>query len=270
MSKKANIAFILPIFLSSMYKKILASTLASVALLGAGCQSVMTTDVPEKTTTTSTTSAEINTTGKVIFSVTGASLPINNITEVDLLIRKIEMHSTATGWITVTSTPITFHLSELKAKNALALAGSVDVLPGTYNQVRVTVGTVKVLLTNGTTINAKVPSNEIKLIGKIEVTSNTTSTVQLDFLADASLHVTGSGQYIFAPVIKMESRSNTNVTFPSPNRLEVMGGANAHIVTQGMDLRGEMKEDFRIDKSDELKLEDGVLKMKNGDAINIK
>lgn len=132
----------------------------------------------------------------------------------------IAVHKAAVGdgngeWITV---PISgdnpFELLELGRDKIHSLLGSVMTEPGMYTQIRMTVEEVTVEFEGpsedpGDDIvrTAKLPSGKLKFIRPFEVIAGETTTILFDFLADPSVHVTGSGkedmEVIFKPVIKL-------------------------------------------------------------------
>lgn len=219
----------------------LLSAVALVALVGAGCQG------------TADTGNNSNAQGEVIFSITDAATSLEDVTDVRMTVDKIEMHSTADGWITVSNDIKTFDLLALQAAGRAELAAQIKVATGTYNQINVHVQKI-VVVKNGVEAIAKLPSNELKLNGIFRVNANTTTSVQLDILADQSLHLTGQGTFIFTPVIKLESRSNATVRVLSNGAVTVTGGDINSNATMGMDLKGEVKSDFKVDQKSNLEV----------------
>ncbi len=199
--------------------------------------------------------------GRVVVSVTDAALDMSNISEVTMTVNKVELHSEVMGWVTVSTTPKTYSLLDLKARGESALAGQASVSAGTYNQIRATISNIKVTTKAGAVSTAKLPSGELKLNGDIVVNSGETTSVNLDFLASASLHLTGNGLYVFAPVVHLEVRSDAQVDVNADEKddkdtneeVEVEDGAVEDEVDAGMDVNGEVKEDFEL--KDELEVE---------------
>ena len=76
------------------------------------------------------------------------------------------------------------------------------------------------------------------MVGTLVVNDGQTSSASFDFLADKSLHQTGSGQLIFAPVIKVETRNNVGVTLTSNLVTFTEGAVNTNL-TFGMDESGQ-------------------------------
>jgi len=203
-----------------------------------------------------------STEGRVVFSVTDAAANMSNISEITMTINKVEMHSTAEGWVTIESSNKAFNLLALKAGGEHAFAGDATVAAGTYDQVQVGISKIIVTTTDGKTAEAKLPSGELRINSTVVIVEGQTSTVSLDFIADASLHVTGQGGYIFAPVVQAESRSNAAATVSSDNKVTVTGGTVVSLVNVGVDISGEVKANFKIDPKTKLDLEsNGIIKI---------
>jgi hypothetical protein len=98
----------------------------------------------------------------------------------------------------------------------------------------------------GKTQDAKLPSNTLRIVGRLTVVSDQTSTMVLDLMLAKSLHLTGSGQYIFAPVLKFQTKANTSVNVDSSERVRASGGRMDDEHAFGMDEKGEMHVDFEL------------------------
>ncbi len=230
-----------------MNKSIIIAFAAAVALMGAGCTGYFNSN-------NSTTPPSANQ-GKVIFSVTDAAADMSGVTSVQMTVDKIEMHSAANGWVTVSNDVKTFDLLALKAQGALAAAADVNVAEGTYNQIRLHVQKVAVVK-SGVEAEAKLPSNNLEVTGTFTVTHDSTTSVKLDFLADESFHITGNGKFIFAPVVKTESRTNADVSVAGDDKVVVSGGSVESDSTEGMDVDGTMRDGFKLEAGEKLEIND--------------
>ena len=146
--------------------------------------------------------------GRVVVSVTDAAVNMDNVTEITMTVSKVELHSEANAWVTASSAVKTYSLLDLKARGESALAADANVAAGNYNQIRVTIDSIKVKTKDGATVSAKLPSGQLKLNGGVVIKADSTTSVNLDFLASASLHTTGKGLFIFAPVVHMEVKES--------------------------------------------------------------
>lgn len=204
----------------------------------------------------------MRTQGRVVFSVTDAAANMSTISEINMKVSKVEMHNQADGWFTISTTPRTYNLLALNASGESKILADAQVTAYEYDQIRLMVDSISVKTKAGATSEAKLPSGELKINTKVVVNTGTTSSVNLDFLADKSLHVTGNGKYIFAPVVKAETRSNTNVSVGTNSTVSIAGGKVDDDETIGMDIDGSVKANFQINGSQKLNIgTDNVIKI---------
>lgn len=195
--------------------------------------------------------------GQAVFGVTDAAANMGSVSEVTLVIDELSVHHTTEGWVTVSSETQSYDLLELEAQGATQLLADANLAAGTYNQMRLHVQEVIVVDTEGEH-QATLPSDELRLQGRFTVEENSTTVVTFDFLADESLHVTGNGEYIMAPVIQLESRTDADVSMQSNNRIIVTGGSVETDSRIGMDINGNMGVGLNIPANVELRV-DSVL-----------
>jgi len=220
-----------------------------VALIVAGCG---TTPAPESTDNTDKDNAyeapaesSSATDSNVVFTITDAAADMGTVTEIKVTVDSIKVHSDAKGWVTVSDESKTFDLLELKAEQKQALLAEANLETGTYNQLRLDISKVVVVDDKGET-EAKLPSGELKIQGELEVKDGTTSTASFDFIADESLHVTGNGKYIMAPVIQLETRNNAEVSVKSDNSVVIKDGEVKTNIKVGMDISGNVNANAKI------------------------
>lgn len=237
--------------------------LLAIPLIAAGCGSQKTAE-----NSNANMQSQSQAQGRAVFSITDASASLQNISSVTLTVDKLEVHSTSTdqGWVVVSTQPKTFDLLQLKQSGLAQILADVQIATGTYDQIRLHVTNVTVVKA-GVASQAKLPSNELKIVGKVVVGQNGTASVLLDFMLDKSLHLTGNGTFIFTPVIKLDSKSDAQVNVKSDNSVEVQGGKEEENETVGMDADGEVKVNFQLDDSkDKLDLtSDGVIHVMEND-----
>ncbi len=183
--------------------------------------------------------------GLAVFTITDKAADMGNVTSVKLTIDSVQIHSAASGWMTLSSATQTFDLLQLKASDAQALLAQANLSNGTYEQVRLHVSKVVVTDSSGDH-EAKLPSGDLKIAGGFTVSGNKTSVATFDFLADQSLHVTGNGQYIMAPVIHLQTRENASVDASNSADVRVSGGSVRDDIEVGMDENGTIAAGARI------------------------
>ncbi len=215
---------------------------AGLLLAGAGCvgSTSTTVNVPQPAAQ-----------GRAVFTVTDATAALTNVTAVNITVTKVEAHSATEGWVTVSTATKQYDLLKLKQTNTAELLADANLAAGTYDQIRLEISKVEVTA-NGTTQEAKLPSTSLKIVGNLTITAGQTSTAALDFMVDKSLHITGNGKYILAPVVRLETKDDASVTIESNDKVDVNSGATESDETEGMDEKGEMKSGFELKDNLEL------------------
>ena len=186
--------------------------------------------------------------GRGVFTISDAAANMGAVSSVKVTVENVRVHSAAQGWVTVSSTPQTYDLLDLKAQGNQALLADAELKPGIYDQLRLEISKVTVVDVNGSH-DARLPSGELKIVGGMQVNENSTSSAEFDFEASESLHQTGNGTYIFAPVVQLETRANANVSVNSQNDVQVNGGTVVTVTKAGMDERGNVGVNVRIPAS---------------------
>lgn len=195
--------------------------------------------------------------GTVVFGITDAAPDMGDVSSILVTVDKVEMHSAVDGWLTVSSETKNYDLLALKASGAVSLLANANVAVGTYDQVRLMVSKV-VVVKNGVETEAKLPSGELKIVGNIVVNADKTSSVVFDFIADKSLHMTGNGKLIFAPVIRVEKQIDANVEVKSNNEVDIKDGKKDDDENVGMNERGEFKSNFELKGNLSIDLDDNI------------
>jgi len=197
-------------------------------------------------------------TGRAVFTLADAAADMGAISSVKVTVDSVMAHNAAQGWVTVSSVPKTYDLLQLNATGKQVLLADVQLQPGTYEQVRLVIS--KVMVTDDTGEHeAKLPSGDLKIVGGFDVAANTTSAVMFDFIADESLHVTGNGEYIMAPVIRLQTVENASVDASDENDVEVAGGRVKTDVKVGMDINGNVAAGSGIPVNAAVSIVNGVL-----------
>ncbi|MEK6900032.1 MAG: DUF4382 domain-containing protein, partial [Nanoarchaeota archaeon] len=182
------------------------------------------------------------------------------VTSIMVTIDSVSVHSAEEGWVTVSSAPKTVDLLKLKAEGSNELLADVNLKVGTYQQLRLNIS--KVLVTDDKGEHeAKLPSGELKIIGVLKVTENSTSTASFDFIADESLHVTGNGEYILAPVVQLETKEKAQVELKEDKKVEIKGGILKTKTKVGMDAKGNVGVGKSISAKAKVSIKDDEVKV---------
>lgn len=178
--------------------------------------------------------------------ITDATADIKNVTDVDMEIKKVEVHSATDGWVEVSSGTHMYSLLSLRVNNQTQFYAKSNIKAGLYDKVRVTLGDVNVRTNSKGNISAVLPSHYLTISSTVDMKKGKDSYILLDFLADKSLHTTIAGEYIFAPVVTLESQSKAKVTVDGDNNITSTGGSVDSSVSVGMNLEGKSKTDFEL------------------------
>ncbi len=97
----------------------------------------------------------------------------------------------------------TFDLLQIQGiEEVLAVA---ELEPGKYTQIRITISDVQVKLGNGNLTDVILPSGKLKFVRPFDIVEGQTTALLFDFDAEKSVNVTGSGEIMFKPVIKLST-----------------------------------------------------------------
>jgi hypothetical protein len=234
---------------------LVAMIIIAVVIIGGGAYFLMNSDSSEGE-------------GRVVFAITDAAAEMGTISEVRVTIDSIEAHSTQDSWTTVSSESQEYDLLELKAKGQLAIMADEEIEAGSYDQFRMKISKVVIVDSEGEH-EAKLPSGELKINTAMDIDSNSTATATFDFIADESIHVTGNGKYIMAPVIQIEVREDATVESNGSNTVIIRGGQIRSNSRVGMDINGNVGVGLSIPASAQLDIDLGGVKISNGAGIGV-
>lgn len=204
--------------------------------------------------------------GRVVFAITDAAANMSAVTSVMVTVDSVSVHSASEGWVTVSSEPQSFDLLKLKAEASQELLADVKLKEGSYQQLRLDISKVVVVDDKGEH-QAKLPSGELKIVGDLVVTAGATSTATFDFIADESLHVTGNGEYILAPVVQLETKEDAEVDVKADHKVEIKGGKVKTHVKVGMNADGNVGVGLGIPAKANVSIGQGKVKVEDGLAL---
>jgi len=116
----------------------------------------------------------------------------------------------------------TFNLLELQNGLQAKLAfGDLD--PGKYTQIRMNVTSVEIKVEGDPKLkDAKLPSNNLKFVHPFEIVQGQETVIVFDFDAQKSINVTGNGQYMCKPVVKLTTTKDPASKGPkAPEQVEI-------------------------------------------------
>lgn len=146
-------------------------------------------------------------TGQLAVAVHDA--PCTDCSHVYVTFTSVAVHEsdmTGSGWTTLNVSGSTVDLMALNGTAFAKVIGVATLKAGHYQQVRLTVSHVAVVLAGGTAnITASIPAaTSADVNGAFNVTSGATTTISIDIDLASSLHVTGTGataSAVFTPNI---------------------------------------------------------------------
>ena len=107
-------------------------------------------------------------------------------------------------WISVNITDDARTFDLLDIEGIEQYLGQVEVEAVKYTQVRLVVDAVQVEFNNsGNLEDARIPSKELKIVHPFNIVKGETTALVIDFDADRMVTVTGSGDIIVKPVVKL-------------------------------------------------------------------
>ncbi|MGM5484201.1 MAG: DUF4382 domain-containing protein [Nanobdellota archaeon] len=237
-----------------MGKKIMLFLVAVLALFLGGCTAeqtpgeVIVDNYPEVETEK----------GRMIISMTDAAADMESVSEIRMTTSNVKAHSETEGWVTIDNEQRTYNLLELDAQNRAELMADSELNAGNYTQIRFYIEEVIIVDSEGEQ-EAKVPSNTYKVNIESDVNANKTTAIEFDIIADESLHITGNGKYIMAPVAEVETKTDANVTVRQDGNVEVMSGRTIAKTKVGMNAEGKVDVGLKIPANARLKIESGIL-----------
>lgn len=203
------------------------------------------------------TSPTASKTYPVVFAIKDAAANLGNLQSIFMTVSNVSILVPGKGWVPVVNSQLTFDLLRLKEEGAPQFLGELNLPKGTYNQIRLVIDSV-VVSQNNISKTAKLPSGEMKIVTNVVVEENRSSGVVLDFKADKSLHVTGNGEYIFAPVIHLTSSRGVQVQ-KLGKKVELVGGVGDFTGNVGMDENGDTHANASIDPNAKVEIAKGKL-----------
>ncbi len=194
--------------------------------------------------------------GTVTFAITDKAESLDSFQNILVQLNSVSVHKENGGWVAMKNTPPLFDLLKLyHSEQSLAFLAELNLDEGTYDQFRFNIGSMVLVTKDGVYHEAKVPSKEVKLNVDLIVERGNKSALTIDIMSDKSIHVTGSGIYIFTPVMKIETRSKLEQTQVLPTGMvTLISGKTDMSVVTGMDENGDTKRDFMFDANTEFEI----------------
>ena len=156
------------------------------------------------------------------FNLRMRDTPFTDAKAVLVTFSSVRAHRSDSDWTVVpfinAATTRTCDLKKLETSEDVL--GSAGLPAGHYTQVRLVVQSATLFFDNasagsacatsiappaGASAPVEIPSGEVKLNREFDITSNSSTTMLIDFDGNQSIHVTGNGRYMMSPVISVLS-----------------------------------------------------------------
>jgi hypothetical protein len=145
--------------------------------------------------------------------------PEEEVTSIMVTVESVEVHKSAAqqeqgqsatnstdekaGWLPldILAGNETFDLLQIQGIEEILAVAELEA--GNYTQIRMTISNVQVKLGDGDLQDVILPSGKLKFIHPFDIVGGQTTALLFDFDAEKSVNVTGSGQIIVKPVVKL-------------------------------------------------------------------
>ena len=184
--------------------------------------------------------------GRVYVSFSDAAADMNAISEITMRVSEVDLYSSTRGWVALKTSSVDYPLLTLRSNGEARLYSGSNVAAETYTRVRVIVDRVTVEPKNKSTETATLPSKTFEAFATVVVENDAETSVNLDVMADKSLQTTTKGAYVFAPVIRIESRSNAEITETANGTVDISDGVIDTATTFGMNVDGAVNANFEL------------------------
>lgn len=170
---------------------------------------------------------------------------------VNIVVERVEVHKAGSGeedgWIVINNDTNTYNLLDLR-NGASVVLGDTMLAAGHYTQIRLIVGPGSYVVVNGIPYPLEIPSGfqtGVKLTHQFTIEAGVLYELVLDFDADKSIVITGTGDYSLKPTIRVAamaiSGSISGFVLPPDVLTSVWTVAGADTITTYTDVAGAFK-----------------------------
>ena len=206
-------------------------------------------------------------TGDVVFAITDAAADMGEVSKIEVTMDALRVREEGGVWTNVSTETQTFDLLQLREMTTARLMAQARLQARNYDMVELNLS--KVMVTNGSGAHeAYLVNNRLQMECTLEVQANTMTTASFDFLANESLHATTDGQYVFAPVIALQTRTRAEVQIRNNNEVDISGGTIRTNAEMGMNISGEMGEGLKLQAGAQLSISAGKVIETGGQGGN--
>lgn len=213
--------------------------------------------------------------GTVFFAIKDKAESLDNFRSILAQLSGVSVHGTQGKWISVKNTPPLLDLLKIyRTEQETAFLAALNLPVGTYDQLRLDIGSIVLMTKDGMYHETKLPSKRLMMNMHLIIEHDNQSAVIVDIMSDKSIHKTGNGKYVFMPVINLETRSKLSQVQMLPTGfVTLVGGKTDMHLDAGMDEQGELKKDFSFGPTTEFEIIENAIHIippDKTDEMNVK
>ena len=170
---------------------------------------------------------------------------------INIVVERVEVHKADNGeegeWIVINNGTQTYNLLDLR-NGASVVLGDTMLAAGHYTQIRLIIGAGSYIVVNGITYPLEIPSGMqtgVKLIHGFNIQAGVVYELVLDFDAEKSIVITGTGDYSLKPTIRVVamalSGSISGIVLPPDVLTSVWTASGTDTITTYSDIIGAFK-----------------------------
>lgn len=179
--------------------------------------------------------------GSTVFTLSD-SPQFYNISAIFVTVLNASVRSSSGKWYKIPLQEESFNLVQLR--NISEILSGVNLSVGSYDEIVLSVSNVTAIV-NGTSKPVFLPSGKIMVMGRFNISGNSTNWVNIDFDLSRSLHITGNGTIVMTPVLVISRETSNDIELNASSIVAATGPSQKHENFQcGMDMNGSMRDNF--------------------------
>ena len=220
------------------------------------------TSTIKKSATPITITPSINS-GRVVFAIKDKAENINDIRSIFVTIASVKINHPTKGWITIPNSAKEFDLLEIKKSGLFGLLSDTYLEADSYNQLWLTITKVNILKLDGSTVIAKLPSQNIRFNAFSKIVKGETAAITFDFDVEKSLHITTDNkEYLFLPVVETSIQNTVYINMFSNGKFTFSSGTTGSSIKVGMNENGDIIGNYSLNPLTEIEFIGNIIKLR--------
>jgi DNA-binding transcriptional ArsR family regulator len=180
-------------------------------------------------------------TGSTVFSLSD-SPQFYNVSALFITVTNASVQSTSGKWYSIPLQEHTFNLVSLR--NISEIMSGVNLSYGSYDALSFSVSNVTAIV-NGTSRSVFLPNGKLFVVGRFNVSANSTNWVNIDFNLERSLHLESNGSLVMLPVLLISHQTCNQIGLNASSIVVARSSPEMHEDFEfGMDANGSMRDNF--------------------------